>query len=62
MSIWNLLSMSQQEISMRWPHLKRFFQAGFELDPKKHADGVLGLVSQYQRIRVEVATGEILPC
>lgn len=62
MSIWNLLSMSQQEICLQWPHLKRFFQLGLVLDPTRHADGVLGFVSQHQRIQVEVATGEILPC
>lgn len=60
-SIWDLMMMSKDEIRSRHPASRRFFQSGFEPDPKNHGDDTLGLISLQQVIRLNLVTGDFVP-
>lgn len=57
-SVWTLLSMNESQMSEAFPDLRRFFQCGFALDRKNHADGIVGLISPMQTLRVNLETGD----
>lgn len=46
-------------LTANYPHLRRFAEAGFETDVKLHRNDVVGLANQYQRIRVNLVSGNI---
>jgi hypothetical protein len=61
MSIWDLMFVtSLSSLVALYPHLRRFEQRGFTLDPKYHDNNVVGLCSPRQRLRVNLETGDVL--
>lgn len=56
--VWTLIAMTRQQMAQEFPDLRRFFDCGFDLDPKNHADGVVGLVSPMQALRINLENGE----
>ena len=41
-----------------YPNARRFLNLGFELEPKLHGDGKIGLASPNQKLRLDVLTGD----
>lgn len=60
-NLWTLMTSTKQEIAANHPVSRRFFQSGFELDPRNHDDNVLGLISLSQVIQLNLKTGEFTP-
>lgn len=58
MNLWNILTSTKDEIRAQFPCTRRFFDSGFELDPRNHEDNKLGLISLRQVIQLDLATGE----
>jgi hypothetical protein len=59
MDHFSILLSSKQEIIQKFPVSRRFFQSGFELDPRNHEDNTLGLISLQQVIQLDLITGDI---
>ncbi len=57
-SVWTLFTMNAIQIAETWPETRRFFECGFKLDCRRHADGVIGLTSPLQDLTYTLETGE----
>jgi hypothetical protein len=58
MDMWTLFAMGEPELRSRFPVTRRFFDNGFEPDPRNHVPGKLGLATLNQTIRLCLSTGE----
>jgi len=61
MNKWDLMLATKHEIYAKYPASRRFFDSGFELDPRNHADNRLGLISLQQVITLDLITGDFKP-
>lgn len=59
MDMWTLFAMGKPELRSRFPMTKRFFDQGFEPDPREHQPGKLGLASLNQTVRLDLSNGEL---
>lgn len=57
-SVWTLMSMNRQQMANEFPELRRFFDCGYQLDPKRHGDGIVGLVGPLNSLRINLENGE----
>lgn len=61
MNLFSILLSTKHDLAAKYPCTRRFFQTGFELDPRNHDDNVLGLISLNQIIKLNLITGDIMP-
>ena len=54
----SLMQMKEPEVAARWPNTRRWFAQGFRLSPRHHAEGMIGLESLNQTIRLNVLNGD----
>lgn len=59
MDMWTLFNMGKGEARAKYPVVRRFLDQGFELDPREHQPGKLGLASLNQTIRLDLLTGDL---
>lgn len=62
-NLFNIISMTTDEITTRYPSARRFILQGFQKSPRliDHDDGVVGLLNPVtgQAIRLHLVTGDI---
>ena len=57
-SVWTLASMNESQMAEAFPDLRRYFQCGFVLDARNHGDGIVGLISPLQSLRINLENGD----
>lgn len=57
-SQWTLHTMNAIQMAEAFPDLRRFFDCGFVPDHMGHGDGIVGLKSPMQNLRINLENGE----